>query len=121
QLHAAILLASFRGVICRHGLRFAKSLRRHGRRRNTLACEVIADGTGSVLRKLLVQFIATYAVGVAFDGKSKGRVSQNDSGYLGEPLARRRTKRGLAGVKQYVRQAHDETAGGIASGKNDVE
>jgi hypothetical protein len=43
QFYAAILLATFRGVIGRHGLRFAKSLRRHGRRRNIFFGEVIAD------------------------------------------------------------------------------
>jgi hypothetical protein len=102
-------------------LRLAESLRRHGRRRDVFFCEVIADGSGSLFRKPLVHGITAHAIGVAFNGESKVRVGKNDSGYFSELLARDRTKRGLAGVKQNVRQAHDETTGSIASGKNDVE
>src|SRR5579864_5352755 len=69
QLHAAILLASLRVVIRRHGLRLAKSPRSHRRRGNVFFGEVITDGIGSLFGELLVHGIAAYAVGVAFESK----------------------------------------------------
>ena len=74
-----------------------------------------------MFRKLLIHGIGAHAIGVALNGESKVRVGKNDPGYFSELLARYRAKRGFAGVKQHVRQANDETTGGIASGENDVE
>src|SRR5260370_15936192 len=49
QLHAAVALAAFRGVVGGDGLRFSKAARADGRAGNALLSEKIAHGIGAAL------------------------------------------------------------------------
>jgi hypothetical protein len=86
-----------------------------------LCFEIVANGGRSLFGKRLVQGIAAHAIGVAFDGETQIRVSENDPGEFGEFLARPCTKGGFAGVKQDIGKVHDQSTGGVARDKDQVE
>ncbi len=79
ELDAAVALTAVGGVICGDGLRFSKTVRRDGRRRNSLLGEKIADGIRAALGELLIEFIGAHAVRVAFNLQSQASMRQQNA------------------------------------------
>src|SRR6266700_3233352 len=112
ELDAAVALAAFGGLVGGDGLDFAEAAGGDGRRRYALFGEKFAHGTGAALGKLLIEFVAADAVGVAFDLKHEAGMRENDAGNFRELFARAGLERVAAGVEKNIRHIDDEAAGG---------
>src|SRR5216683_1778655 len=121
ELDAAVALAAFRGLVGGDGLGFAETAGCDGRRRYALFSEKFAHGTGAALGKLLIEFVAADAVGVAFDLKHEAGMRENDAGNFREFFARAGLERVAAGVKENIRHIDDEAAGGVAGLQNGIQ
>jgi len=121
EFDAAIALAAFGGVVGSDGLRFAEAARGDGRTGDALLGEKIADGIGAALGELLIEIIATDAVGVAFDLEREAGMREDDAGNFGELFARAGLERVAAGVKEDIGHVDDEAAGGIAGLQNGIQ
>lgn len=79
QLDAAVALAALRRVIGCDRLCFSKPPRGNRRYGYALFREKIAHGTGTLLGKLLVEFIAAHAVRMAFNLKVQAWMGKEDA------------------------------------------
>jgi len=77
--------------------------------------------TGAALGKLLIEFVAADAVGVAFDLKHEAGMRKNDAGDFREFFARAGLERVPAGVEENIRHIDDEAAGGVAGLQNGIQ
>ncbi len=83
--------------------------------------EVGPDRLCAPLGETLVVFIATNAIGIAFDSQRQRRIGEHDAADLGQLLARHRAKCVLAGVEENVGHVDDQAARRVASLEDSVE
>jgi hypothetical protein len=86
-----------------------------------LGYEIAANGVSPLFGEALVELISAYAVGVAFDLKLQARVSQDDSGNLGQLHLSPGLQRVFAGVEQDIRHVDDQAASRFAGIEDVVE
>src|SRR6266568_3156144 len=121
EFDAPIALAAFGGVVGGDRLRFAEAVSGDGRRRYALFGEEIADGAGAALGKLLIEFVAADAVGVALDLEQEAGMREDDAGNFGEFFAGAGLERVAAGVEKHVRHVDDKAAGGVAGLQDGIQ
>src|SRR5437899_4755156 len=80
EFDAAVALAAFGRVVGGDRLRLAEAVSGNGRRRYALFGEKIANGIGAALGKLLIEFVAADAVGVALDLEREAGMREDDAG-----------------------------------------
>ena len=79
ELNPAILLPPLRRVVCRDGLRLAKSSRGDGAGRHELVDQIVADHFRALLRKALIEVVAADAIGMALDLDFESRICEENS------------------------------------------
>ena len=121
EFDAAVSLAAFGVVVGSDGLRFTEAAGGDGRGRDALLGEKIADGIGAAFGELLIEFVATDAVGVALDLEREAGMRENDAGNFGELFACAGLEGVAAGVEKHIRHIDDETARGIAGLQNGIQ
>src|SRR5260370_21935627 len=100
ELDAPIALAAFGGVVGGDRLRFAEAVGGDGRRRHALFGKEIADGVRAALGKLLIEFVAADAIGVALDLEQEAGMREDNAGNFGEFFAGAGLERVAAGVEK---------------------
>src|SRR5215471_3502473 len=114
ELHAAVALAAFSGLIRSNRLRLAEAASSDRRSWYAVCRKKFADGVSAAFGELLIEFVAADAVGVPLDLQRETRMREQNTGNLCELLARAGLQRKAASVKKYVGHIHDKTARGIA-------
>src|SRR6185369_16413139 len=118
---AAVLLTPLGCNVIAHGILRTQPLRRYRTGIQSLADEVVADGTGAVLGKSLVEFGASGVVGVALDLQAKGGVVKHDAGELRQDLTPLWAKIGLAGIKHNVAHIDHQPAWRVGSWQDTIK
>ena len=88
---------------------------------NALRDEITANRFRSPLGQLQIVFIASDAVGVAFDGDLEAGIRLQDAGHARELLARAWLEIRAGGVEEHVGHVHDQAASRFARLEDDVE
>ena len=121
NLDAAILLAAGGGAVISDWIVQAESLGGDAARIQALVNQILADSTGALLGKLLVELFAADVIGVTFDGEIQTRMREDNSRKFGEAFAGFGLQIVFAEGKKNIAEIDDETADGVASFENGVE
>ena len=115
------MLASRGRIVRGNRLGFAESSRSYRRRIDALLGEEIANSRRTLLRELLVEFIATSAVGVSFNLERQPWMREDNPGDFRQLFAGRRSQRELSRVKKDIRHVDDEAACRIPRFQDQIE
>src|ERR1700751_3281848 len=107
EFHAAVLGATFRGIVGRYWLSLAESVGFYSSGGNSLLHEIIANDSGTLLGEILVVFVAADAVGVSFDGEVQAGIGEHDAANFGQALAGGGQKLEAAAAEQDIGHVGD--------------
>src|SRR6202167_2188858 len=110
NLNAPVLLPPRGGIITRHRIRLPKSRRYNGTGIQSLLYQIIPHRVRPLLRKRLIERIASHAVRISLDGKMQSRMRQHDPGKFRQSLPRRLLQFIFSEREQHVRHVHLQTA-----------